>query len=44
MHAAVRAQVPVMLVDREVSEQIVTVDSLLPALVAVAGAHCGVLR
>jgi histidine ammonia-lyase len=44
VHAAVRAQVPVMLVDREVSEQIVTVDSLLPALVAVAGAHCGVLR
>src|ERR1039457_6356174 len=44
VHAAVRAQVPVMLVDREVSEQIVTVDSLLPELVAVAGARCGALR
>src|SRR5450631_1120977 len=40
VHAAVRAQVPVMLVDREVSEQIITVDSLLPELVAVAGARC----
>jgi histidine ammonia-lyase len=44
VHAAVRAQVPVMLVDREVSEQIITVDSLLPELVAVAGARCGALR
>ena len=44
VHAAVREQVPVMLVDREVSEQIVAVDGLLPGLVAVAGAHCGPLR
>jgi len=44
VHAAVREQVPVMLVDREVSEQITAVDRLLPGLVAVAGAHCGPLR
>src|ERR1019366_8561388 len=43
VHAAVRAQVPVMLADREGSEQIITVDSLLPELVAVAGARCGAL-
>jgi histidine ammonia-lyase len=44
VHAAVRAQVPMMEVDREVAEQIATVDSLLPALARVAAAHCGGLR
>ena len=33
-----------MNVDREVSEQIITVDELLPALVDVAAAKCGSLR
>src|SRR5207248_939913 len=36
VHAAVRAAVPMMEVDREVSEQIVSVDGLLPSLVRVA--------
>ena len=31
-------------VDREVSEQIIAVDELLPALVDVAAAKCGGLR
>jgi hypothetical protein len=31
-------------VDREVSEQIITVDELLPGLVDVAAANCGGLR
>src|SRR6266852_6042638 len=44
VHAAVRARVPMMRVDREVAEQITTVDSLLPSLVATASAHCGALR
>jgi histidine ammonia-lyase len=44
VHAAIRARVPVMDVDREVSQQIVTVDELLPALVDVAAAKCGGLR
>ncbi len=42
--AAVRAQVPMMAVDREVSEQIVAVDELLPEICAAAGAHCGGLK
>src|SRR6476646_11990723 len=33
VHAAIRERVPMMDVDREVSEQIITVDELLPALV-----------
>jgi hypothetical protein len=33
-----------MNVDREVAEQIASVDGLLPALVDVAAAHCGGLR
>ncbi len=33
-----------MNVDREVSEQITSVDDLLPALVDVAAATCGGLR
>jgi hypothetical protein len=33
-----------MRVDREVAEQITTVDNLLPSLVTTASAHCGALR
>jgi histidine ammonia-lyase len=44
VHAAVRERVPMMNVDREVAEQIASVDELLPALVGVAAAHCGGLR
>src|SRR5262249_31673582 len=44
VHAAVRARVPAMIVDREVAEQIASIDGLLPALVEVAGTHGGGLR
>jgi histidine ammonia-lyase len=44
VHAAIRERVPMMEVDREVSEQIITVDELLPGLVDVAAANCGGLR
>jgi histidine ammonia-lyase len=44
VHAAIRERVPAMNVDREVSEQIISVDDLLPALVDVAAATCGGLR
>jgi histidine ammonia-lyase len=44
VHAAIRAEVPMMLVDREVAEQLSVVDSLLPTLVATANAACGPLR
>ncbi len=44
VHDAVRAQVPVMLTDREVASQIAAVDRLMPALTAAAAAHCGGLR
>src|SRR5215467_13769344 len=44
VHAAVRAEVPMMEVDREVAGQIASVSGLLPALVEVAGARCGGLR
>jgi histidine ammonia-lyase len=44
VHAGVRAWVPMMDTDREVAEQITTVDGLLPSLVAAAAAHCGGLR
>jgi histidine ammonia-lyase len=44
VHAAVRAEVPMMEVDREVSEQITCIDGLLPSLVGVAAAQCGGLR
>ena len=44
VHAAVRAWVPMMDVDREVAEQIASIDGLLPSLVEVAGAGCGGLR
>jgi histidine ammonia-lyase len=41
VHSAIRERVPVMVVDREVSEQITTVDGLLPDLVDVAAVRCG---
>jgi histidine ammonia-lyase len=44
VHAAIRAEVPMMLVDREVAEQITAVDRLLPTLVGTASAACGPLR
>src|SRR6266699_2810181 len=44
VHAAVRAAVPMMNVDREVAEQIAIVEGLLPALVEVADARCDGLR
>jgi histidine ammonia-lyase len=44
VHAAVREQVPMMEVDREVAGQIATVDELLPTLAGAAAAHCGELR
>jgi histidine ammonia-lyase len=44
VHAAIRERVPMMEVDREVSEQIITVDELLPGLVDAAAANCGGLR
>jgi histidine ammonia-lyase len=44
VHAAIRERVAMMDVDREVSEQIITVDELLPALVDVAADRCGGLR
>jgi histidine ammonia-lyase len=40
----VRARVPMMDVDREVSGQIVAVDELIPAICETAGAHCGGLK
>ncbi len=44
VHAAVRARVPMMEVDREVAEQIAITGGLLPSLVEVAAAGCGGLR
>jgi histidine ammonia-lyase len=44
VHAAVREQVPIMEVDREVAAQIETVDALLPSLVDAAASVCGALR
>jgi histidine ammonia-lyase len=44
VHAALRASVPMMDVDRDVSEQIAAVDGLLPALVETAAGRCGGLR
>jgi histidine ammonia-lyase len=40
VHALIRDNVPRMDVDREVSEQIVTIDRLLPDICAVAAEHC----
>ena len=44
VHAAIRSEVPMMLVDREVAEQLAVVDRLLPTLVATANAAGGPLR
>jgi histidine ammonia-lyase len=44
VHSTVRAVVPMMEVDREVAEQIASIDGLLPSLVEVAGVRCGGLR
>jgi histidine ammonia-lyase len=44
VHATIRERIAVMNVDREVSEQITSVDDLLPGLVDVAAAKCGGLR
>jgi histidine ammonia-lyase len=44
VHAAVRARVPAMDVDREVAEQIAAVEELIPALCKTASARCGGLR
>src|ERR1017187_5088557 len=44
VHAALREQVPVLQVDREVAAQIAAVDGLLPALCETASAHCVALR
>jgi histidine ammonia-lyase len=41
VHDAVRAAVPAMDLDREVSEQIITVERLIPDLCATASAACG---
>ncbi len=41
VHDVVRAEVPAMDVDREVSDQIMTVERLMPDLCAAAGASCG---
>jgi histidine ammonia-lyase len=44
VHAAVRAAVPMMELDREVSGQVIRIDELLPSLVEVAAGRCGGLR
>src|ERR1700734_1804042 len=44
VHAAIRARVPMMPIDREVAGQITAVDALLPSLSATAGASAGPLR
>jgi histidine ammonia-lyase len=44
VHDVVRAKVPAMDVDREVSEQIMTVEKLMPDLCAAAAAACGGLN
>jgi histidine ammonia-lyase len=41
VHDLVRADVPAMDVDREVSDQIMTVEALMPDLCAAAAAACG---
>jgi histidine ammonia-lyase len=40
----VRSRVPAMYVDREVSEQIMTVEQLIPDICLAAGQSCGGLR
>jgi histidine ammonia-lyase len=44
VHAAVRARVPAMDVDREVAGQIAAVDELIPELCKTASTRCGGLR
>jgi histidine ammonia-lyase len=44
VHDVVRAQVPAMDIDREVSAQIVAVELLIPDVCAAASASCGGLR
>jgi len=44
VHAAIRARVPRMDVDREVAEQIAAVSASIPGLCAAAAAACGGLR
>ncbi len=44
VHDLVRAHVPAMMVDREVSEQIMAVERLIPDICATAGNSCGDLR
>jgi len=44
VHTAIRQRIPMMDVDREVSEQLIAVDHLLPALVDVAADRCGGLH
>jgi len=44
VHDVVRAYVPAMNTDREVSEQIMTVEGLIPEICSVAGAACGGLH
>jgi len=44
VHAAIRSHLPAMDTDREVSEQIMTVERMLPDLCTVAGERSGGLR
>jgi histidine ammonia-lyase len=44
VHAVIRARVPVMETDREVSGQMAAVDDLLPDICVTAAARCGGLR
>lgn len=44
VYDVVRAAVPAMDIDREVSDQIMAVESLIPDICAAAGAACGGLR
>jgi histidine ammonia-lyase len=44
VHDLVRARVPAMMVDREVSEQIMAVEQLIPDICAAASDSCGDLR
>jgi histidine ammonia-lyase len=41
VHALIRAQIPAMDVDREVSSQIIAVDAMLPEVCATAAESCG---
>jgi hypothetical protein len=41
VHEAIRASVPAMDTDREVSEQIMTIERLLPDLCTTAAGACG---